>query len=97
MAFKIKADHLEILISYMELHPQFATGRLSVAKAKDKFRKMWQELAANLNGLGFGERPVEKWQKVVIVEYSLYRTIITFLFKDLDRLEGCGTKEMGVR
>lgn len=64
MAFRLKEQHLEIIVQYMEEHPDFATGRLCVANSKEKFKCMWQELTSKLNSLGYGIRPVEKWQKV---------------------------------
>lgn len=64
MAFRPKEEHLETIIQFMENHPDFATGRLSVANARKKFKELWQDLTNKLNSLGEGSRPVEKWQKV---------------------------------
>lgn len=64
MSFRLKEDHLTVLLDFMENHPDLATGRLSVTNAKEKFRELWMELSNILNSLGYGTRTVEKWQKV---------------------------------
>ncbi|CAH1101479.1 unnamed protein product [Psylliodes chrysocephalus] len=63
MAFKIKEEHMEVLIDFMETHNDFATGRLSTNNAKEKYKLLWTELTIRLNSLGLGERTKEKWQK----------------------------------
>lgn len=62
--FKLKADHLLTMVEFMENNREFATGRLTVLNAREKFRALWQELTNLLNALGYGSRTVEKWQKV---------------------------------
>lgn len=64
MSFKVQGTHWEILINYMENHKDFARGRISGPTGRETLRKLWQELALQLNAAGLGERPVEKWQKV---------------------------------
>lgn len=49
----------------MEDHPDFAAGRLNCASGRDKHKKLWLELATLLNAAGFGEKTVDKWQKVL--------------------------------
>lgn len=64
MSCKLQEEHLETFIDFMENHKEFATGRLSIANSREKFRELWKDLAQKLNALGHGIRPIEKWQKV---------------------------------
>ncbi|KAJ8970854.1 hypothetical protein NQ317_015879 [Molorchus minor] len=47
----------------MEERYDSARGRLSVAKAKDAYKKLWAELTHRINSLGLGEGSPERWQK----------------------------------
>lgn len=64
MSCKLTNDHWEVLVTFMEKHPQFARGQFSGPSGKIGQKKMWEELAARLNSLGHGEKTTEKWQKV---------------------------------
>lgn len=61
---KVRDQHWEIIINFMEAHPNLAVGRLDVPNARDVQRKLWQELSEELNALGYGEKSSDKWQKV---------------------------------
>ncbi|KAJ8912720.1 hypothetical protein NQ315_012274, partial [Exocentrus adspersus] len=61
--FKVKGEHWEVLIEYMENHKDFACGRVTAINARETYKKRWTELCTKLNSLGHGVRPVEKWQK----------------------------------
>lgn len=66
MAFKVTSTHWEIMIDFMEAHPDLARGRItSGPNGKDVMRKLWTELTVQLNACGLGERCVQKWQKVL--------------------------------
>lgn len=62
--FKIKEEHWLTIIEFMEEHRDFANGKFSSVNGRDQFKKLWAELTSKLNGLGYGEKPAEKWQKV---------------------------------
>ncbi|KAJ8970938.1 hypothetical protein NQ317_016747 [Molorchus minor] len=47
----------------MEEQYDLARGRLSVANAKDAYKKLLAELTHRFNSLGLGEGFTEKWQK----------------------------------
>lgn len=64
MAFKVTPAHWEVLLNFMEAHPDFARGRISGPNAKDIMKKLWAACATNLNSVGGGARKVDKWQKV---------------------------------
>lgn len=64
MSFKIKEDHWFVMTDFMEKNKDFAYGRFSTANGREQFKKLWTELTIKLNSLGYGERPIEKWQKV---------------------------------
>lgn len=61
--FKSKEDDILLMTEFIEIHQEFATGRLSALNVRNTFRKSWQELANHLNVLAI--RTMEKWQKVV--------------------------------
>ncbi|KAG5863656.1 hypothetical protein JTB14_024336 [Gonioctena quinquepunctata] len=63
MAFKVTGNHWDIIINFMELHPDLARGRIDGPCGKDTFKRLWTELTLELNATGLGERPVQKWQK----------------------------------
>lgn len=73
----------------MEEHRDFAAGRLNCASGKDVHRKLWSELANKLNAAGYGEKTIEKWQKVCIIEIlklHIYTNCNSVLFLDMERL-----------
>lgn len=55
----------------MEDHPGLATGYLTATNAKEKFKVLWKDLSWQLNSLGYGMKPVEKWQKVFYHIFSI--------------------------
>nr|CAI5859039.1 unnamed protein product [Callosobruchus analis] len=63
MAFKINKVHWEIIVSFMEQHPELARGRFNGPSGREMLKKLWKDLALQLNSTGLGERSVEKWQK----------------------------------
>ncbi|CAH1107506.1 unnamed protein product [Psylliodes chrysocephalus] len=63
MAFKVTPAHWEVLLNFMEAHPDFARGQISGPNAKDIMKKLWATCAKNLNSVGGGARKVYKWQK----------------------------------
>ncbi|KAG5887217.1 hypothetical protein JTB14_010798 [Gonioctena quinquepunctata] len=63
MAFKVTGNHWDIIINFMELHPDLARGRIDGPCGKDTFKRLWTELTLELKATGLGERPVQKWQK----------------------------------
>ncbi|KAJ8954331.1 hypothetical protein NQ314_007119 [Rhamnusium bicolor] len=65
MASKMQDAHWLILIDFMEKHPSLATGKFTSASGKDQYKKLWLELAGLLNGAGYGQRTLQKWQKVI--------------------------------
>lgn len=64
MAFRITQIHWEIIVSYMEIHPDLAKGFLNGPSGRDTSRRLWEELTLALNAAGLGERSTKKWQKV---------------------------------
>lgn len=64
-SFKVREVHWQIVTDYMENHPDFAKGRLNHSEARLQYRKMWEELTEQLNSAGYGQKSVEKWQKVL--------------------------------
>lgn len=53
----------------MSTHPDLARGRLNTAQARKNYNSMWAELTTQLNSVGVGQKPVEKWQKVCFFSY----------------------------
>lgn len=58
-------SHWEVLVSFMEHHDSFAKGKFAGPTGKAIHRQLWERLSSELNALGFGNRSVEKWQKVI--------------------------------
>ncbi|CAH1106740.1 unnamed protein product [Psylliodes chrysocephalus] len=63
MAIKVTPAHWEVLLNFMEAHPDFARGRISGPNAKYIMKKLWSACATKLNSVGGGARKVDKWQK----------------------------------
>ncbi|KAF5304671.1 hypothetical protein FQA39_LY09448 [Lamprigera yunnana] len=57
--FKVRDTHWEVITSFMENHPGFATGRLNCVTGRDTYNSLWEALTNELNALGL----VHKWQK----------------------------------
>lgn len=51
----------------MEQNPHFAKGQFSGPTGKSTQKKLWENLALQLNALGTGEKSTEKWQIVNII------------------------------
>lgn len=64
MSVKVGAAQLEVLINFMENHQELAKGKFNGPSGRDIHKKLWAQLANNLNSLGYGEKSIEKWQKV---------------------------------
>lgn len=65
--------YLELLISFMEQHPELAKGQFNGPSGKATQKKLWEELSLKLNAEGGGQKTTQKWQKVItcIVEYLI--------------------------
>ncbi|VEN50930.1 unnamed protein product [Callosobruchus maculatus] len=63
MSIKLTEQHRQIVVNFMELHPDFARNRVKGPTGRDTMKKLWEELASQLNSLGLGERSIQKWQK----------------------------------
>ncbi|VEN50352.1 unnamed protein product [Callosobruchus maculatus] len=63
MSIKLTEQHWQIIVNFMELHPDFARNRVKGPTGRDTMKKLWGELASQLNSLGLGERSIQKWQK----------------------------------
>ncbi|KAF5269895.1 hypothetical protein FQR65_LT05694 [Abscondita terminalis] len=61
--FKVNENHWLVFAGFFEAHPDLITGRVASINGREENRKLWQELAQQLNAVGMGERTVEKWQK----------------------------------
>lgn len=68
---KIREEHWQVLIQFMEENKDFACGKFSTASGREYFKKLWAQLTMKLNSLGYGEKPTEKWQKVGTYEIIL--------------------------
>ncbi|XP_018577855.1 uncharacterized protein LOC108916137 isoform X1 [Anoplophora glabripennis] len=63
MSCRVNDTHWEIIFNYFQIHPNLATGRAIGPNARQIQRQQWEELANNLNALGYGTKTSEKWQK----------------------------------
>ncbi|VEN45295.1 unnamed protein product [Callosobruchus maculatus] len=61
------------MLTFFEAHPDLSHGRLKGLNARERAKQLWAELSQKLNSLGFGERSVDKWQKVAEKENEKFR------------------------
>ncbi|VEN44926.1 unnamed protein product [Callosobruchus maculatus] len=73
MSFKLRDEHWETMLTFFEAHPDLSHGRLKGLNARERAKQLWAELSQKLNSLGFGERSVDKWQKVAEKENEKFR------------------------
>lgn len=75
--FKASNEHWQLVINFMELYPELIKNKFN-SKDSDKIHinKKWQELAENLNALGYGNKTVEKWQLVNELEVVVLRLLL---------------------
>ncbi|VEN64137.1 unnamed protein product [Callosobruchus maculatus] len=73
MSFKLRDEHWETMLTFFEAHPDLSHGRLKGLNARERAKQLWAELTQKLNSLGFGERKVDKWQKVAEKENEKFR------------------------
>lgn len=59
-----KLSQFEILVQFMEDHPQLAKGQMKALNAKTAANNLWKRLAENLNNEGPPVREVVGWKKV---------------------------------
>lgn len=63
----MKEAHWHVILNFMTKHQELAKGRLNTSQARKDYNKLWAELTNKLNSLGLGQKPVDKWQKVIII------------------------------
>ncbi|KAJ8913348.1 hypothetical protein NQ315_017503 [Exocentrus adspersus] len=56
----------DVMLDFFENHPEMITKKFTAADGKKKQECLWKKLVENLNSLGFGIKPVAKWQKTFI-------------------------------
>lgn len=53
---KVNEFHWEIILQFIENHPDLAIGRVNGPNAKQSQKILWQQLAEQLNSLGYGKK-----------------------------------------
>lgn len=64
MAKSVQKVHWDIILEFMENHPELAKGQFSGPTGRANQKRLWQELCSTLNAQGFGQKEIQKWQKV---------------------------------
>lgn len=66
-AVRTSTAQYETLLSYMELHSEFAAGKFLTKEGKTHHSKQWEDLGNKLNSLSNGtEKTTKQWQTVNI-------------------------------
>lgn len=78
---RVSSEQVEVLVSFMEEHPEFAAGKLSVY-SRFTASKLWRLLAERLNAAagdsGGAYKSPDKWCRVsVTASTGLWRTTLT--------------------
>ncbi|KAI4466690.1 hypothetical protein MML48_2g00019282 [Holotrichia oblita] len=63
MSKGLSSQHWEILIEFMDEHPNLLKGEFNGPNGKHERKLLWEELTGKLNGVGAGQKSVIKWQK----------------------------------
>lgn len=72
--FKTNTEHWEVVVNFFELYPELIKNSFkNNANNKSNLNQKWQQLADNLNALGYGSKSVNKLQLVRNV-YILLRS-----------------------
>lgn len=80
---RVRTEHWALLLSICEKNPELITNRFNGPEGKSKGHILWQNVAQQLNSLGFGEKTKEDWRKVkLFMLLSIYR-LFFFLFRRL--------------
>lgn len=85
---KTTNKQLDFLITYMENHTAFATGKLLGARGKPAHDLQWQQLTDQLNSLNGPSKGIEGWKKISFILYFLlikvlFPHIVSFIIKML--------------
>ncbi|XP_039969074.1 uncharacterized protein LOC120780903 [Bactrocera tryoni] len=59
-----KQSQFEIMVEFMESHPNLAKGYVKCADTKQTSKHLWERLSENLNGDGPPIRDMLSWEKV---------------------------------
>ncbi|KAF5295451.1 hypothetical protein FQA39_LY13112 [Lamprigera yunnana] len=86
--FKVRDTHWEVITSFMENHPSFASGRLNCASGRATYNSLWESLTNELNALGVGPRELKN---LTDVEEKILQLLSSSFFMDTDIPERCGS------
>lgn len=72
-AAKVTATQFQFLLSYMESHKAFSTGKFLCSMGKAANDEQWAKLAKQLNCLDGPTKKVEAWKKsITFISYMLF-------------------------
>lgn len=77
---KTTNKQLDFLITYMENHTAFATGKLLGARGKPAHDLQWQQLTDQLNSLDGPSKGTEGWKKISFFLFQLFLCFISIYF-----------------
>ncbi|XP_072385943.1 uncharacterized protein [Diabrotica undecimpunctata] len=63
---KLSVQQKEIMVAFLEDHPDFAKGKLLGHDGKGRKKAMWEILSTQLNGVNGPKKNSQKWQRVWI-------------------------------
>ncbi|KAJ8966024.1 hypothetical protein NQ314_003775 [Rhamnusium bicolor] len=63
---RTRPEHQRIIIDFVEKHPEMLTNSFRCAESRNKYNENWRILCITLNSVGYGEKSVEQWQRVLV-------------------------------
>ncbi|KFM67842.1 hypothetical protein X975_00642, partial [Stegodyphus mimosarum] len=77
---RITSRQLETLVTFMEKHPEFSSGKLTPEMNKSTRKEMWEQLALQLNYDGWGPiKTADQWRKVCMTLLTNCMLLITLV------------------
>lgn len=61
---KTNVAHWMLLVDFLEEHPEMVTHAFVGIDARENYKKLWKQIAIQLNSLGHGTKTPEKWIEV---------------------------------
>ncbi|CAG9771443.1 unnamed protein product [Ceutorhynchus assimilis] len=60
---RLNSEHYEIIVNFAERHPEIITNKVVGLNSREKFQKVWDDLANKLNSLGYGTLTVAEYKR----------------------------------
>lgn len=61
---RVRPEHWSLLLDISERNKEIITNKFNGPEGKTRGNALWQNIANELNSLGFGEKSKEEWRRV---------------------------------